>query len=456
MKMIIQRAPLFLTMLLTVFLFACQQKGTDREEKGKAEEKNRLSCKPSDEGLPALEAMADTLGKPEWREMLLYTAELHEKSIHPPGKLNFPYDWEEIGPGYCYGPAFGHWDIIHQALDVLYAEPCHAWHQLMNNIHNQLDNGLIPGVIYFNDSLTEMRYSETFSHPPVWVMAADDFMVRHGYDGYVKPFYDALIAQIGWFNRNRFASETGEGYYYLDILTHDWESGVDYGIRFKNNARGKLACIDASAHVWLMYYTAAKWGTVLHQDVDSLLKRRDEIGTFINEKLWDEETGFYYDSWIIDKEHKPAAFEGMWPVIVGLATRGQADRLISEHVMNPDRFLAHHPVSTVGVNDPDFELRMWRGPAWNSMTYWVARGCMAYNKFHSARILLGKALDNSAAQFKRTGTIWEFYHPLEGGMPENVERKPESNYNVPSKDYLGHNPLIEMARLWEYIMNKGD
>ena len=31
----------------------------------------------------------------------------------------FNYEWEEIGPGYIYGPAFGHWDLIHQVLDVM-------------------------------------------------------------------------------------------------------------------------------------------------------------------------------------------------------------------------------------------------------------------------------------------------------------------------------------------------
>lgn len=28
----------------------------------------------------------------------------------------------------------------------------------------------------------------------------------------------------------------------------------------------------------------------------------------------------------------------------------------------------------VSLSDPKFELRMWREPTWNSMTYWAARG----------------------------------------------------------------------------------
>ena len=73
---------------------------------------------------------------------------------------------------------------------------------------------------------------------------------------------------------------------------------------------------------------------------------------------------------------------------------------------------------------------------------------MAYDRPDAARRLLARALDASAAQFARTGTVWEFYHP-HGGEPEALTRKPQTPYNQPCRDYLGHNPLIAMARLWE-------
>ena len=57
-------------------------------------------------------------------------------------------------------------------------------------------------------------------------------------------------------------------------------------------------------------------------------------------------------------------------------------------------------------------------------------------------------LDASAAQFERTGTIWEFYDP-HGGHPEALQRKPHTPFNAPCRDYLGHNPLIAMARLYD-------
>jgi hypothetical protein len=69
-----------------------------------------------------------------------------------------------------------------------------------------------------------------------------------------------------------------------------------------------------------------------------------------------------------------------------------------------------------------------------------------YDHNDTARKLLEAALDATAKQFARTGTVWEFYDPR-GGDPESLKRKPTGR-NVPCRDYLGHNPLFAMADLW--------
>ena len=85
------------------------------------------------------------------------------------------------------------------------------------------------------------------------------------------------------------------------------------------------------------------------------------------------------------------------------------------------------------------------------MTYWAARGCLRYDRKDAARLLLERALDETAFQFQGTGTVWEFYHPY-GGDPMSLKRKPQTSYNAPCRDYLGHNPLIAMARLYEMTL----
>ena len=75
---------------------------------------------------------------------------------------------------------------------------------------------------------------------------------------------------------------------------------------------------------------------------------------------------------------------------------------------------------------------------------------MHYNRQDAAIRLIERALDATAEQFAVTGTIWEFYHPF-GGAPTELQPKPHTDYNTPCKEYLGHNQLLAMARLYETI-----
>jgi len=392
----------------------------------------------------ALMAEADSLGKPAWRPMLRYVAQLHARSTHP-ARPPFSRPWEEIGPGYCYGPAFGHWDLAHQILDVLPAEPEHARNQILNDLENQQEDGLVPGSIWLREDTP--RWSRTVGHPPMWAVAADDYADQVGNDDLLRVCYEPLLRQIGWFESQRKAE--GEGYYYSDIVNHSWESGIDEGVRFDDVPTGRFACVDATSHVCMLYSLAADWALRLGIQAPGLATRAAELRLFIAERLFDAETGFFHDIWAVgNPQSRRLAIEGIFPLVAGAATEEQAGRVIDENLLNPERFCAPHPVTSVGLCDPRFELRMWRGPTWNSMTMWAARGCLAYGRADAAHRLTEAALDASADVFATTGTVWEFYHPF-GGHPTTLRRKPQTAQNTPCPDYLGHNPLFALARIWE-------
>lgn len=406
----------------------------------------------------ALQREAASLGKPGWRPMLEYAVNLHVRDTHP-ATPPFAFPWEELGAGYGYGPAFGHWDIVHEILDVLPTAPRHAEQQLLNDVRLQLPNGFLPGSIYMPGSPAAGHGPAKFdtggqSHPPLWVVAADDYMTRTGDRSHLREFYTAVTRQIGWFEQARKAES--DGFFYTDIRDHKWESGVDEGVRFDGAAMGPKACIDATCHVCQLCDFAAKWAGMLGENPAPWAERAARLRHFITTRLWDEPSGYFYDSWAIaDPKERTGAFEGLWPLIVGAAEPQQAQQVIDGWLNNPQRFLTQHPIPTVAADDPKFELRMWRGPAWNSMTYWVARACIRYGRPEVAHRLLELALDDTAAQYERTHTIWEFYHPL-AGHPEDLKRKPSTKRNQPWPDYMGHNPVLAMARLWEATDDAGN
>lgn len=226
--------------------------------------------------------------------MLDYVARLHERSILSP-RMPFVRPWEEIGPGYQNSPAFGHWDIVHAILDEMRDEPFHARTQIENDLDLQLPNGFLAGAIWMNGE--RAQWSSTQSHPPVWSVAVDDYVAQTGDRGLIALAFPAAERQIAWFDAERKAD--GEGYYYSDILTHEWESGVDEGIRFLDVQQGPKACVDATAHVALLCRSAATWAVEMRRDPSPYLARLDELTSFARERLFDEETGFFHDIWAV-------------------------------------------------------------------------------------------------------------------------------------------------------------
>jgi hypothetical protein len=432
-----------------------------------------------------LDREVKTLGKPAWRPMLAYEVEMHRVSTHP-ATPPFAFPWEDTGRGYGYGPGTGHWDLVHEILDVMPAAPEHAREQLLNDVRLQLPSGFLPGLYWMREQSAaddpaiydkaSARYSPTQGNPPVWVVAADDFLEQgkkttgHYDKALAAEFLKTDVLQIGWFERERRAQPGG--FLYLDIVTHKWESGVDEGVRFDglgpDGAKpSSTACVDATAHVYSMYVMAAKWSKITGGSVRPWIDKAIELRAFMQAHLWSERDGFFYDSWVLDRAPdgpretwngtlapgRAHAFEGMWPMVVGAATKEQASRVLNEWLMNPKRFFTPHPLATVAADDPKFSNRMWRGPVWNSMTYWAARGAVRYGFPAQAHRLLEPALDDSAAQYDRTGKLWEFYSPTDG-HPEDLTRKPQTKRNEPFPDYLGHNPMLAMARLWESTATK--
>jgi putative isomerase len=392
--------------------------------------------------------------KEAWRPMLRALAELHGRSVLPPTG-HFPFPFESLGPGYMGGRAFGHWDLTHERLDEVRAAPGHVRNQIRNELAGQQADGLIPGLVLLGvtgspgavtvNPSAAPTWKAFKAFPPVWMVAVDAYVAQTRDTAILRECLAALRRQIGWFEAKRRTPDGG--FYYLDVTTNTWESGVDEGVRFLERPAAPGACVDATAHAFLLYDRAAAWSRQLGEPAEAWTAKAEALRVFIQRELWDPDSGFFYDRWSVrDPARRHRTFEGIWPLTVGAASAEQARRVIDEHLLNPQEFFTPHPIPTVARSDPKFELRMWRGPVWNSMTYWAARGCAAYGRADAARRILEAALDATAAEFARSGTIWEFYHPLQG-RPNELQRKPGGR-NLPCQDYVGHNPLFAMAELW--------
>ena len=122
----------------------------------------------------ALSKEAEQVGRPQWRAMLLYLAKLHGESVFP-AQGHFKYPYESIGAGYQGGRVFGHIDLAHERLDVVRAAPEHVRNQTRNELAGQQPDGLIPGVINFDNS-GKAWWKPGKGFPPFWVASVDAYV----------------------------------------------------------------------------------------------------------------------------------------------------------------------------------------------------------------------------------------------------------------------------------------
>lgn len=132
-----------------------------------------------------------------------------------------------------------------------------------------------------------------------------------------------------------------------------------------------------------------------------------ERANAIQEYLWDEESGFFYDQkvdpnkpmaaslWIATKLNTMSANKsripvksvaGFMPIWAGITTPAQTKRMIVEHLLNPREFWSPYPIPALAKSEqwystielPADNGCSWRANTWMPTNYMVYRGVKSY------------------------------------------------------------------------------
>jgi putative isomerase len=158
-------------------------------------------------------------------------------------------------------------------------------------------------------------------------------------------------------------------------------------------------------------------------------KRKVEL---IQEFLWNEQDGFFYDRDIrTGLPIRIKSVNGLYPLWAGIPDPRQARRLLHEHIMNPQEFWSAHPLPSYALNERNYTQHHvpcpqidryyalpdghcnWRGGLWPHGNYMVAHGLQRYGFIEEARTLARKSYEVAAADAE----IYEWYN-AETGKPE--------------------------------------
>jgi len=137
--------------------------------------------------------------------------------------------------------------------------------------------------------------------------------------------------------------------------------------------------------------------------------------------LWHEETGLYLnkrtDSLMFNKRISPTNF---YPMMIGLPSQKQADRMVKEHYFNPAEFYGDYVIPSCPRNDPAFRGgEYWRGRIWGPMNFLVYLGLKKYGAVDAQKDLVAKSSKLLLQSWKENGAVYENYN-AENGRGDDV------------------------------------
>lgn len=344
------------------------------------------------------------------------------------------------------------------------------------------DAGTIIDCIFYNKN--EARgddggnWNERNSKPPLAAWSVYNvYQKTHDID-FLKEMYPKLVAYHNWWYTNRDVDKNGVAEYggmvddahYLWVKNEDgeyeiamdengnprfdadavieaaaWESGMDNATRFdkdgngpddvgvlvyeNRDAEGNLIgysinqeSVDLNAYLYAEKGFLKSMADILgyREDAKKYREEAQELLQYVNENMYDEETGFYYDLQTNEDgsvkkllTNRGKGTEGWIPLWANMATEEMAAKVVA-NMVDEEKFNLKVPFPTASKDNDKFDAsRYWRGPVWLDQAMFGVEAMQNYGYLTEAREMAYKLFDNTEGLLG-DGPIRENYNPLTG------------------------------------------
>ena len=257
--------------------------------------------------------------------------------------------------------------------------------------------------------------SEDHSQPPVGSYIVWKIYEKYKEKWFLKEVFDELLSWNRWWANKRDVDGYlcwGSDLDYAEKMPYSlakqintkqaamWESGLDnspmYDEAVYDSVKHKLMLADVG--LMSMYILDCKYlSKIAHElgkdDVKLELEKRAGKYSKKLESLYDEKTGIFLNKNLVtgklSKRLSPTLF---YPLLAGVASQKQAERMIKEHFYNPNEFWGEWIMPSIARNDSAFKDNdYWRGRIWAPMNFLVYCGMRNYNLPDAKKDLVEKS-----------------------------------------------------------------
>ncbi|MEQ9459987.1 MAG: trehalase family glycosidase [Phycisphaeraceae bacterium] len=339
-------------------------------------------------------------------------------------------DWNCKRGGY----ALFCWDSFLTAWMITADDPDLGYACAIETFREMVDESFIPNVAQGSG-----RVSCDRSQPPVGSLCLLGMYRLHPNQEVIESLWPALMAWNRWWDSDRqntngtislgsnpYTPRVGDPAEFIQPNTGDGaaiESGLDNAPMYDDPP------FDPDTHLMLIedvgmtsLYVAdcqamAELALILghQQDADELLGRAERYGQAL-ENLWNDQEGIYLnrrtDKQEWSKARSPTSF---YPLIGGYVPKDRAERLVSEHLLEPTQFAGEWMIPVSPKHEEAFKEQLYqRGRVWPPVNFLVYLGLHRYPLDKARHTLVEKSLALLLKGWREQGVVAETYSAIDG------------------------------------------
>ncbi len=354
--------------------------------------------------------------------------------MYPPAGQS-KYNFYVFSRNPIWGWGHGH-QVLHESLSMMayaYLDPVSAEGSQRVYIDQQRDDGLIA---YRHGP----RGMQDYPHKNMSTTSAPFFswinleVYKINKD---RKFLDDAYASgskyVEWLIKNRDSNHDGTfewGPYGIIENVRDWYNAVfqvsaeRYLDVDKEDISDELECLDLTLMVIKEERSLSKMATLLgkNEEAEKWLALAEHTTKLVNERMWDEPSGFYYSVnkkdysfTFMTRDLKRQEIIGFLALWAEAAPRDRAERLI-QTLTDTTRFWRKYGVPTLSAQDSWYNPNVdycckWNGPVWMLWDYMVYDGLRKYGYTGLAHLLAAKMINCVTVQLSKNHNYWESYSP---------------------------------------------